>query len=89
MEVFRITAEICKQVFPVTLDVEAPSFLRNLDRMLAISTAMGETRRKPGLVSSIKRLGLGVAAGAVFARLYLLPGRKAELPQQVRLSPAW
>ena len=89
MEVFRITAEICKQVFPVTLDVESPSFLRNLDRMLAISTAMGETRRKPGFVSSVKRFGLSLAAGAVFARLYLLPGRKAELPQQVRLSPAW
>lgn len=89
MEVFRITAEICKQVFPVTLDVESLSFRRNLDRMLAISTAMGETRRKPGFVSSVKRLALGAAAGAVFARLYFLPGRKAELPRQVRLSPAW
>ncbi|MBX9747972.1 MAG: magnesium-protoporphyrin IX monomethyl ester (oxidative) cyclase [Roseococcus sp.] len=89
MEVFRITAEICRQVFPVTLEADTPAFRRNLDRMLAISTAMGEARAKPGMLSSIKRAGLGIAAGAVFARLYFLPGRKSELPQQIRLSPAW
>ena len=89
MEVFRITAEICKQCFPVTLDIEAPAFLRNMDRMLAIAEAMGETRRKPGFLSSVKRFGLSIGAAAVFARLYLIRGRKAELPAQVRLSPAW
>ena len=89
MEVFRITAEICRQVFPVTLEADTPAFRRNLDRMLAISTAMGKMRAKPGMLSSVKRVGLGIAAGAVFARLYFLPGRKAELPQQIRLSPAW
>jgi magnesium-protoporphyrin IX monomethyl ester (oxidative) cyclase len=89
MEVFRITAEICRQVFPVTLEADTPAFRRNLDRMLAISTAMGETRAKPGFLSGVKRFGLSLAAGAVFARLYFLPGRKSELPQQIRLSPAW
>ena len=89
MEVFRITSEICRQVFPVTLETDTPAFRRNLDRMLAISTAMGETRRKPGFASAVKRVGLSVAAAAVFARLYFLPGRKAELPRQIRLSPAW
>ena len=89
MEVFRITAEICRQVFPVTLETDTPAFRRNLDRMLAISTALGETRARPGMLASIKRLGLSLAAGVVFARLYFLPGRKAELPQQIRMSPAW
>jgi len=89
MEVFRITSEISRQVFPVTLETDTPAFRRNLDRMLAISTAMGATRKKPGIVSAIKRTGLSVAAAAVFVRLYFLPGRKAELPKQIRLSPVW
>jgi hypothetical protein len=37
----------------------------------------------------VKRFGLSIGAAAVFARLYLIRGRKAELPAQVRLSPAW
>ena len=89
MEVFRITSEISRQVFPVTLEADAPAFRRNLDRMLALSKAMGATRQKPGIMSSIKRAGLGAAVGLVFARLLLLPGRKADLPAQTRLNPAW
>ena len=89
MEVFRITSEICRQVFPVTLEADTPAFRRNLDRLLHISNALGEAKKVPGVMGSLKRAGWSVAAAAVFARLYFLPGRKAELPAQVRLSPVW
>jgi magnesium-protoporphyrin IX monomethyl ester (oxidative) cyclase len=37
----------------------------------------------------VRRLGLGVAAAATFARLYLLPVLHHGLPAQVRMAPAW
>jgi magnesium-protoporphyrin IX monomethyl ester (oxidative) cyclase len=89
MEVFRITSEISRQVFPVTLEADTPVFRRNLERLRGIANAIGETRRTKGALPALRRTGLSLAAAAVFARLYFLPGRKAELPQQVRLSPAW
>jgi magnesium-protoporphyrin IX monomethyl ester (oxidative) cyclase len=89
MQVFRITAEICRQVFPVTLDVDHPAFLAGLERLRGISDALGRERGKTGLATKAKRAGLSVAAGAAFLRLLLRPGRRAALPEQVRLSPAW
>jgi magnesium-protoporphyrin IX monomethyl ester (oxidative) cyclase len=89
MQVFRITAEICRQVFPVTLDVDHPAFLAGLERLRGISDALGRERGKTGLAAKAKRAGLSVAAGAAFLRLLLRPGRRAALPEQVRLSPAW
>mgnify|MGYP005839601513 FL=1 len=89
MRVFRITTEICKQVFPVTLDIDNPAFLRGLERMFRITEAMGEARKQAGIGGRLRRFGLGLAAGATFLRLFLLPAKHAPLPEQVRLSPAW
>lgn len=89
MQVFRITTQISRQVFPVTLDIENPAFLRGLERMFRITEAMGAARRRGGFGGRVRRLGLGLAAAATFLRLYLLPARHAPLPDQVRLSPAW
>jgi magnesium-protoporphyrin IX monomethyl ester (oxidative) cyclase len=89
MQVFRITAEICRQVFPITLDVEAPAFLAGLERLRSIANALAAERGKTGLAARARRAGLSAAAGAAFLRLLLQPGRRAKLPQQIRLSPAW
>ncbi len=87
--VFRITSEISQQVFPFTLDLEHPRFRAGLERLRRISEASAAARTRGGLVGAVRRLGLGIAAAATFAELYLLPTRPNELPQQVRMAPAW
>ena len=89
MQVFRITTDICKQVFPVTLPIENPAFLTGLKRMLAISKKLDAARTAPGMGGRLKRLGLQAQAGLGFVRLYLLRGNKAPLPADVRMAPAW
>jgi magnesium-protoporphyrin IX monomethyl ester (oxidative) cyclase len=89
MRVLRITADICRQVFPVTLDVDRPGFKEGLQRLFEISERMAAAKAEGGLAGRVKRFGLGLAAGATFLRLYLMPGRKAALPADVRLAPAW
>ena len=88
MKVFRITSEISRQVFPLTIDIDHPRFLAQLERLWQISVAMGEV--KPGdWLRGVKKAGLGAAAVFAFARLYLIPAKSNELPAKSRLQPAW
>jgi len=88
-EVFRITSEITKQVFPLTLDIDDPRFRAGLERMRRISVATEAAKAQGGLIGGIKRAGLGLAAGATFVRLYCLPAKGHVLPAQMRVAPAW
>ena len=88
-KVFRITSEISKQCFPLTLDLDNPVFRRGLDRMRRITEALSAAKKQGGIVGGIKRLGLTAAAAATFARLYLLPVHTHALPADVRLQPVW
>jgi magnesium-protoporphyrin IX monomethyl ester (oxidative) cyclase len=87
--VFRITTDITRQVFPLMLDLDSPAFQAGLERLRRLSEAGNAARARGGLISHLQRLGYGAAAAATFARLYLLPTKRNEIPQQVRMAPAW
>jgi len=88
-EVFRITSEISRQTFPLTIDLDDPRFKRSLDRLLAIARASADAQAEGGVVGKVKRAGLAVAAGLAFARLFLLPSKPNPLPAEIRLAPTW
>jgi magnesium-protoporphyrin IX monomethyl ester (oxidative) cyclase len=88
-KVFRITSEISKQVFPFTLDIDHPAFKPGLDRLLALVREGEEAKARGGIMGRVKRAWLSVKGAATFARLYMIPVVRNELPAQVRLAPAW
>ncbi len=87
--VFRITNEISRQVFPIVLDIDHPAFAAGMDRLYRIAGASAAARRRGGLAGAMTRLGLGMRAGAVLLRLFTLPVKRNELPQQTLMQPAW
>ena len=88
-DVFRITTEISKQVFPISLNLDDPRLKAGFERLLRIADASAAARAQGGVVGRVKRIGLGLAAGATFLRLYALPVNRHALPQDIRLAPAW
>jgi len=88
-KVFRITSDISKQVFPISLDIDNPVFRTGLERLREIAVAVEAAKKRGGIVGALQRAGLAAAAAMTFARLYFLPVEKHELPEQVRMAPAW
>jgi len=88
-QVFRITSEISKQVFPLTLDIDNPAFRAGLERLRVLSEKMADADKTGGIAGRMRKAGLQAAATATFARLYMLPVKDNTIPDQSRLMPAW
>lgn len=88
-EVFRITSEISKQVFPLTLDIDHPGFRAGMTRLVEISDALARAKKLGGVVGLIKQAGCAIAGAATFVRLYFIPVQRNEIPQKVLVAPAW
>ena len=87
-EVFRVTNEIARQVYPLELDINAPAFRAGLERIRQTTDKMEAITGKDP-VSWLRRKACALSNGLTFLSLYFLPVRKNELPAKVRLQPAW
>lgn len=87
--VFDITTEISKQIFPLTLNTDDPRFRRGMDRLVDLSERSERWRNRGGLLSYGARAMLSVGTALTFARLYLLPTKPNDLPDETTIAPAW
>jgi magnesium-protoporphyrin IX monomethyl ester (oxidative) cyclase len=90
-EVFRITSEISRQVFPLEIDIDNPRWARGLEKLKGIFADLDAAKRNGG-VTGRSRMRLwfrGARAGLAFAGLYLIPVKKNALPESSRLQPAY
>ncbi len=88
-EVFDITSQIARQVFPIELDVEQPKFRAGLERLRLIGVASDAAKKQGGVIGKLKGAGWALAAAATFARLYVLPAKSNKIPPQVLMVPTW
>jgi magnesium-protoporphyrin IX monomethyl ester (oxidative) cyclase len=88
-KVFRVTSEISRQVFPLTLDIDNSAFRAGLERLRRINEGMNAARQRGGVIGRLRFAGLAASAVATFARLYVLPAKDNALPAKSRLVPAW
>ena len=88
-DVFRITNEITKQVFPILLDIDHPAFRANCDRLFACSQRAEEGMAAGGVLGYARKAFWSVAVAAVFARMFFIPVISNRLPDTARMVPAW
>jgi magnesium-protoporphyrin IX monomethyl ester (oxidative) cyclase len=88
-EVFELTTEISRQVFPIELDIDNPKFFEKLESLRMLADRMEEAKAKKGLFGKLTRMGLACRCGLHFAGLYFMRTRKNRPPVRVRLEPVW
>ncbi|MEL7089654.1 MAG: magnesium-protoporphyrin IX monomethyl ester (oxidative) cyclase, partial [Planctomycetota bacterium] len=88
-EVIKLTSELSRQCFPVELDLENETFWDLCKAMATVSDKMDQAHAQGGILGKLRKIGLGARAGLIFARMYLLPVKKNELPEHSRLQPVW
>ncbi|MEJ1159238.1 magnesium-protoporphyrin IX monomethyl ester (oxidative) cyclase [Prosthecomicrobium sp. N25] len=88
-KVLALTNEISKQVFPLMLDLDNPTFWAGLDRLWRLAERIEAAKQEKGIGARIRQYGLAARAALTFGRLYLLPVKPNALPDNVRLAPAW
>jgi magnesium-protoporphyrin IX monomethyl ester (oxidative) cyclase len=88
-EVFRITSDVSRQVFPLTLDLDHPKFHRGLEKLRGYGRLAKAGSARGGVTGLAMRAGAAVGAAVTFAGLYLLPAKRNALPAKIRVVPAW
>ena len=87
-EVFRVTNEIARQVYPVELNIDAPEFREGLERIRRNTDKMESITGKDP-IDWCRKTACALSNGLTFVQLYFMPVRKNALPAKVRLQPAW
>ena len=60
-----------------------------MDRLFRISQAHEAAKAQGGVVGLLKRGWWAVNGLLTFGRMFLLPVKSHDLPERVRLRPAW
>ena len=88
-KVFSITNQIARQVFPVELDIDAPGFRRQMERLRLAAARIEDGKARGGIGGLLSRVSGTLGAGLAFARMYLQRPKPNALPHAIRLQPAW
>jgi magnesium-protoporphyrin IX monomethyl ester (oxidative) cyclase len=88
-KVFEICNQISRQVFPVELDIDAPAFRRQMEKLRLAAERIEEGKARGGVGGLIARASGMAGAGLAFARMYLQKPKSNALPGSIRLQPAW
>ena len=88
-EVFEKTSELSKQIFPITLDIDDPRWLKNCRALYRANVDLADAKARRGLGARLAQGWASLRAGRAFVALYLIPAKKHELPANTRLEPCY
>ncbi|QFT73378.1 magnesium-protoporphyrin IX monomethyl ester (oxidative) cyclase [Ruegeria sp. THAF33] len=87
--VFEKTSELSKQIFPITLDIDDPRWLKNCRALYRANADIAKAKERGGIAGKIAQLWGSLRAGRAFVALYFIPAKKHQVPTKTRLEPCY
>ncbi|MEC8016725.1 MAG: magnesium-protoporphyrin IX monomethyl ester (oxidative) cyclase [Pseudomonadota bacterium] len=87
--VFEKTSELSKQIFPITLDIDDPRWLKNCRALYRANVDIAAAKERGGLSGKTAQAWGSIRSARAFAALYLIPSKKNEVPVHTRLEPCY
>ncbi|MEM9402030.1 MAG: magnesium-protoporphyrin IX monomethyl ester (oxidative) cyclase [Pseudomonadota bacterium] len=84
--VFTKTSEISRQVFPLTLDIDNPRWIKNLRKLQRANADLADAKANGRW---IKRMTASARAATAFLSLLSIPAVRNRVPENPRLEPAY
>jgi len=85
-EVFRKTSAITTQVFPITLDIDHPRWMKGLVALQRANADLADAKKSGNV---FKRITSSLRAGMAFVYLYTIPAKSHVVPESARMEPAY
>jgi magnesium-protoporphyrin IX monomethyl ester (oxidative) cyclase len=85
-EVFTKTSELSRQIFPITLDIEHPRWQPTLVALQKANADLAEATQKGQF---LRKVGAQLRAARAFVALFTIPAIPNQVPDSVRLEPAY
>jgi len=88
-EVFTKTSKLSEQIFPITLDIDHPSWQKNLEKLQRANVRIAKAKEVGGIGGKLAQIGGSLSAAGAFLSLYFIPSKKHQVPENVRLEPVY
>jgi magnesium-protoporphyrin IX monomethyl ester (oxidative) cyclase len=85
-EVFTKTSELSKQIFPITLDIDSPTWLPTLKKLQAANVDLAKAEKSGAKIAA---MSARLRAAKAFVTLFLIPAKRHDVPSVTRLEPCY
>ena len=85
-EVFTKTSELSKQIFPITLDIDSPTWLPTLKKLQAANVDLAKAEKSGAKIAA---MSARLRAAKAFVTLFLIPTKRHDVPSVTRLEPCY
>ncbi|MCY4005412.1 MAG: magnesium-protoporphyrin IX monomethyl ester (oxidative) cyclase [Rhodobacteraceae bacterium] len=88
-EVFTKTSTLSNQIFPITVDIDNPRWIHNLEKLRKANLDIAVAKETGGMSGKLRQVSSSARAALAFISLLTIPSLSNQVPENPRLEPVY